>query len=260
MKTHSLASSCLALAVTLGGSAVADEAAKPKFQLPDDPKAAVIVFDYKGGFTPPRLNQKPMFSILADGSVLMPARFQGQVSHEGKISVKQIHELLTFIESKKFFEYDAAVVKKKLAQGGPRPQIADAPTTVIRVTLKDKQKEVSHYALGIGVDGVPELQAIAEIRTRLMRVQSVVQLGGDEEVKKWLKQANAELKTEFPNVRPLTEEDLQSGGKRANGSLYVSFSRRIPAPDNDPRKTIYTSVFINKTADTTKVNVSHREP
>lgn len=255
----SLAVCCLGLAA--GAVAFGDESAKSKFQLPDDPKAPVIVLDYKGGFTPPRLNNKPMFSILADGSVLMPARFQGQVSSEGKITVKQIHELLAFIESKKFFEYDAAAVKKKLAKGGPRPIVADAPTTVIRVTVKGKQKEVSHYALGIGSAGVPELQALAEIRMRLMRIQSVVQLGGDAEVKKYLKQANAELKAKFPKVNPLTQEDLQSGGKRANGSIYVSFSRRIPAPDNDPRKAIYTSAFINQMADgTAKVTASHREP
>ncbi len=262
--TKHLSMACtFGLAIASQMALFAEDGKKSKFTLPKDGKAAVIVFDYKGGFTPPRLNQKPMMTIQADGTVLLPARFQGQASFEGKITVKEIHEILALMKTEKFFEFDSAAVKKKLAAGGPRPIVADAPTTVIKVVVVGKQKEVSHYALGFGLGGpkIPELEGLVRIRKRLMRVQAVVQLGGHEEIQKWLTKANAELKKKFPDVQSLTVSDLQGGGKRANGTIYVSFNRQIPAPDNDPRKAISTSVSINTMPDgTTKVFANHREP
>ena len=232
---------------------------KPSYALPTDPQAAVIVLDFQGGFTPPRTSEKPNLTIRRDGSIEIPARFVGQKSFAGKIDQDELQTLLDFIiRENEFFEYDAAAVAAKLAKAGPRFAVADAATTVIKVNTTGKSKEVSHYALGIGTS-VPELDRLKAIQQRLMRVQSVVQLGGKEQVAKWLDIANEQLKAQHPDVAPLMADHLQSGGKRSDGSVYISFARIIPRADGKSGAAATTSAFINRPAKGKQtVTVAHR--
>lgn len=231
-----------------------------KYALPDDPDAPVIVLDFKGGFTPPRISEEPALTIQADGDVVIPARFEGQKSFRGKISRREIDQLLDFaIVANDFFKYDADKVAQELAGKGPGLRIADAATTVIRITANGRTKEVSHYALGMG-RGVKQLDQLAAIQRRLLRVQSIVQLGGKENVKKWLAVVNAELKKKFPDAPPLSADDLQSGGERGDGSVYVSF-QRMRQSDEEGGPAEVASGFVNKPADgPAQVNVVYRKP
>lgn len=256
--------SCMLLALSVVSHAAADENKDPdtgaavgmKYALPADPQAAVIVLDFKGGFTPPRISEEPTMTIRAGGDIVIPAKFEGQKAYKGKISPEELQQLLAFIiEKQKFLEYDPAKVREKLNAGGPRIAIADAATTVIRVTVGGETKEVSHYALGMGAK-VEELVRLAAIQRRLLQVQSVVQLGGKEQLAKWLEVVNAELKKQHPDVKPFTADDFQSGGERTDGSVYVSFSR---STGDDPAKAHNTSAFVNKPAGgEAKITVSHR--
>ena len=236
------------------------------YQLPKDPKAAVIVLDYKGGFRPPRTSHKPAMTIQADGTVLVPARFAGQKSFRGKISSTELHNLLDFIIFKnQFLKYDKKTVEAKLRKvPGPRLRIADAATVVIRVDIPGMKNEASRYALGMGKDRqVKELRQLVAVHHRLQQVSTFVRLGGKKAVAKWLKLVNAELKAKYPKVKPLTTADLQSGGVRADGSVvYVSFFRRKTAANGKPVPgAAYTSGTVNKPAGKpVKVFVSHRIP
>jgi hypothetical protein len=249
---------CVALAAVaaLPAHAQQKDNAGMKYALPDDPKAAVIVLDFKGGFTPPRTSDEPTMTIRAGGSVEIPARFAGQKAYKGELTREDLQELLAFIiEKQEFFKYDAAKVREKLGAGGLRPQVADAATTVIRVTANGETKEVSHYALGFGAK-VKELDQLSAIQQRLMRVQAVVQLGGKAEIGKWLELVNAELKKLHPDVAPFTADNLQHGGDRGDGSIYVSFARSV---GDDPATAKHTSAFVIKpvTGDP-KITVTHR--
>jgi hypothetical protein len=230
------------------------------YKLPEDPEAPVIVLDFKGGFTPPRISDEPTMTIRADGVVVIPKRFEGQKSFRGKISREELIDLLDFaVKENKFFEYDEAKVAEKLAKGGPRIAVADAATTVIKINAGGESKEVSHYALGMLGKGVEELQQLYAIQRRLMQVQSVVQMGGKEVVKKWLAAVNAELKDKFPAAPPLKVSDLASGGQRADGSLYVSFQRVVKKEADGPPAEV-TSGFLNKPADgEPQINVNYRK-
>ncbi|MEQ8787009.1 MAG: hypothetical protein RIC55_11945 [Pirellulaceae bacterium] len=260
---------CTALAVALAAHfsncfAAEEPAAKPaavgKYKLPEDPEAAVIVLDFKGGFTPPRISEEPTMTIRADGSVVIPAKFEGQKSFRGKISREELNELLDFaIEENKFLEYDAAKVAEKLAAGGPRFAVADAATTVLKINVNGETKEASHYALGM-TRNVEELQRLFAIQQRLMQLQSVIQLGGQEQVKKWLAVVNTELKAKFPDAPALTLEDFNSGGERGDGSIYASFQRIVKGDDPAAPPSEVISGFVNKPAEgEPRINVNYRK-
>lgn len=237
------------------------ESVRKEHTLPKDKEAAVITLDFKGGFTPPRISDKPTFTILADGTVKIPAKFQGQKAYDSKISMSELQELLDFaIETQKFFEYDPKKVQEKVEQanqGGLRIQVADAATTVIRIQADGKDKEVSHYALGMGAK-VEELKRLAAVQQRLMQVMSTVQIGGKEKVAEYLKQANAELKAKHPNAEPLTTAHFQTGSERADGSRFVQFTRQVM--DAKGEQTSFTAVSINESAQAkAQVTVNHVE-
>ena len=67
------------------------------YALPDDPKAQVIVFNFKGGFTPPRKNNDPTLQILADGTMILGAPFGTLKRLEHKITQGQLQKLLAFM-------------------------------------------------------------------------------------------------------------------------------------------------------------------
>ncbi len=232
--------------------------AKPH-KLPADKKATVVSLDYRGGFTPPRLNASPTLSILADGTVLIPKNYEGQKAFEGKLAPDELQELLDFIVVKnEFFAYDPKAVQAKLNKGGPRPIVADAATVVIKVSCDDTTKEASQYALGFGSDTVKEVGQLVAIKNRLERVRSVIQLGGPEKLAKWVDLANKQLKADFPQVKPLSADDLQSGGERVDNSYYVHFSRTVVDAGAKPPTTTVTTAFVNQpAAGEPRVSVSH---
>lgn len=196
-----------------------------KHVLPKAKDAAVIILDFKGGFTPPRKSEAPMLTILADGTVKMPARFEGQKEFESKLTADELNLLLDeIITEQKFFEIDLA---KAQANAGPQaPLVADAPVTVIRVEADGQSKELKQYALGFGGQQSPELQRMAKVSRRLQRLFSTVQLGGSAELAKYLKLANEKLKAEHPQAEPLTLADFQGGGQDATGRKTATFHRQ----------------------------------
>lgn len=252
----------LALSICVTSSALAqdkeEEKAKKVFKLPRNKKATVVSLDFQGGFTPPRLKNTPTMSILADGTVQIPANYRGQTARKGEISADDLQGLLQFlVDECKLLEFNEKAIKAKIAkQGGPRAIIADGATTVIRVTVNGKTTEARWYP-SPGAD-LKELRQFQAARMRLMQVRSVVELGGKKEALQWLDLANKELKAKHPKVKELKFEHLQSGGVRANGSVYVSITR---VEGEDPKNRIVTSVFINKLADKPpKVTVTYRAP
>lgn len=222
------------------------ETVRKEHTLPKDKQAAVITLDYKGGFTPPRSSDKPALTILADGTVKMPARFQGQKSYDGKITQAELQELLDFaIDGQKFFEYDPKkVAEKKLAQG-PQIQVADAATTVIRIQADGQDKEFSHYALGFGTD-IDELKRLAVVQQRLQRLMATIQIGGNEKVQEFLKRANEKLKEKHPGAAPLTTENFQSAHEGPENSKFVQFVRQVN--DAEGKQVNFTAVSFNEQA------------
>ena len=237
----------MAAAVTCASAA---DKKKTTYKLPKDPKAVVISFDYKGGFTPRPKNTDPVLSILADGTILMPDRFGFSKDVKGKMTQAELQDLLRFaLEKNKFFSYDPKKVKAKMLaaeKGKPIPRVADAPSSVFEIRTADKTHKVSHYALGmVGrfYQTVPELQQLYAIQQRLNYVMNETRIGGKAEVQKMLKLANAELKKMHPKAKPLTVEDFRSTSIRRDGTKSVTFYRYGKTADGKPDRT-YVSVGI----------------
>ncbi len=257
--------------------AVAEPAAetpskKPVYRLPKDLKATIISLDFRGGYGPPRTNDDPTMSILADGTVLMPANYAHRKTFKGKLTQAELQDLLHFIiGTNQFFRYDSKAVQEKIraekqrlraAGRGFVGRIVDAATAVIRVTASGKTNEVSYYPSGIDERAIKELRQRQAIQKRLQQVMSIVQLGGNKEVAKWLKLANRELKAQFPGVKPLQPEHLISGSERTDGSKYVNFSRRKIGPDGklDPQSYFTTIVIHQQAGKPPTINAIHRKP
>jgi len=243
---------------------------KVTHQLPTDPKATVISLNYRGGFGPPRIDDSPTLSILADGTVVMPATHENRPALKEKISQAQLQELLKFmIDEQKIFQVTQESIAKQIqkerdamaAQAGGLvaiARIADAATVEIYVQADGKEHEVSHYPSGMNESKIDHLVRFNAVRQHLQKFMSMTQLGGEQAVAKWLSQINQELKAQFPKVKPFTMDDFQSGGKSADGRIYVSFNRSTRNEDNHITK--YTNGQINKPAGgEAKVSVQHRD-
>lgn len=234
----------------VASTTLAEDKAKKTYKLPKDPKATVISFDFKGGFTPRRLKAEPALSILADGTVQMPDRFGFSKDVSGKISQKELQALLRFaIEENKFFSFDAAKVKekvKKASVGRPIARVADAPSSVIEIKLAGKSHKASYYALGLAANQfktVAELQQLFAIQKRLNVLMNLTRLGGEKGLKAALKHANDELKKKYPKAKPLTADDLRSVNIRKDGKKTVSFGHYPRRPDGASDGTYVTATL-----------------
>jgi hypothetical protein len=155
-------------------------AAEPKdIPLPKDPKAAVITLDYRGGFTPPRRSEDPYLVIRADGSVIVTDPFGQQKTVETRLAAKDLQALLRFaIVDNNFFGFDAAkvaaAVKAEQAKKGPGLAIADAATTIIRISADGKANEAKYYALGMAANQYPAVKELGQLRAIEQKLMAVM--------------------------------------------------------------------------------------
>ena len=242
-------SAVLALVVN-STAALAEEAKNSVFELPDDPKALVISFDHQNGFTPPRQNQAPLLSVLADGTVLMPSIFGETRDVSGKISPDELQVLLRFaIEENKFFSFDEEKVKAKMLEverAKEVPRIADVPDSVFEIHLADRSHKVRHYALGMAREfykEVDELQHLLALQQRLNRLMSETRVGGKAGIERLVKLANVELKKQYPDIKALKVEDFSGAYLRRDGVTSATISRTGKTAAGKPDGTFTAAVL-----------------
>lgn len=225
---------CCVLSLTVHLLAADKPVPKTPITLPDSPTAEVISLDFKGGFTPPRLKNSPSLSILRDGTVLVPDNYGQSEDVKAKLTPAELQELLTFIvDTHQFFEFQPAKVQaaiqnaerpKKIKPGElvlVAPRVSDAPTTVIKVELKDREHQAQWYALSFEASHhskVAPLQHLRAIEQRLQRVMTVAHAGGEEEVTRQLKLVNQKVQEQYADAPLLKAEHLLSASRRADGS------------------------------------------
>lgn len=232
---------------------VADPGAQAQtYVVPEDPAEPVITLDYQGGRLQ-RIDDAPTLSILANGTVLMPQSYAHTRAYEDKISEAELQELLDFIiRENRFFDYDSGTVDAKSSTLERQPLPVHLSTTFIGVSADKRRKEVRYAALGHR-PMVEETRRILAIKERLEQLMSVVKLGGRDKLANWLALANRELGLKSLDAEPLISEDLEGGGQRADGSIYVRFVRRDG--------TMKTSVTIDVNADGERyVTVARDDP
>ena len=237
--------------------ATADSDKKPglnQFELPDDPKAAVIVLDYRGG----RLRRKtddPVLTILANGSLRIANPWGMSREVKSQLSPAELQELLSeIITENRFFEADSDGIKTAVLEAarakGRIGRILDSSTVSIRVRVNGKEQEVSYYALSFFAKRHPEvaeLQRLNAVNKRLDRLMSFIRAGGRKGATEYLQQANQELKKKFPKESPFTLDDLRYCNMYANGTTKLQFYRGVP--DDTGKVVSYASASITVSAE-----------
>lgn len=249
--------------------AVADE--EKTFDLPEDPGAAVVVMEYKGGFTPPRTSEAPWLTVRADGSVEMPDRFGQGKDFTAKITPEELQALLRdVVAATKFLEIDPKELAKKYeaamnpkpAPGGvvqPPLRIADAPVTEITVHLKDKTNTVSQYALSMyaGQFKIDEMTRLAAAEKAIKQFTNIVRAGGQEQVEIYLELFNQEVAAESPKAPKLTVKDISFTDIQKDGTIVVNLMKS-GAPEK-PRNYIRGAAKVKGEDVTIDVSVSWNE-
>ena len=166
--------------------------------------------------------------------------------------------LLRFIlVEKKFAKIDskaiqAAVKAEQQKKGGLGIAIADAPTTVVRVNVKGTEHAVEYYALSFAANQYPAVEPLQEfnaVAKRLQNVMNVAKGGGKEKVSQMLKLANAELKKQHPDAKPLTLEHLQSAFTNRDGSKRYSFGWNKRGTPEKPGSNTFVNVSVVESKD-----------
>jgi len=137
---------------------------KPAIVLPKDPKTVVLTYDPgAGGIV--RKGEAPHLKIQADGSVTVVNVIDG-TKKEGKITAKELEELLKFvIQEKEFLSVTAAKIdtgiKDAAAASGTFVAIGGAGTSAISVENDGKKHEVSFRGAGAYLGTYPKVEPLA---------------------------------------------------------------------------------------------------
>lgn len=232
------------------------------YTLPKDPETVILMYDEQNGFGLPRQNPGAVFTLLRDGTVLMPDVFGQGRSFKGKLDEQEVQDLLRFVIGEhKFFDYDMEQVKaamKKAESEREIPQIADAPVQVFEVRIADREHRVSHYALGMATEypEIESLQQLLTIQKRLRGVMNQTRVGGRKGVERLLVAANRELKSQLPDIKPFTEDEFVGAYTRNDGVTTATFSRMFKDKEGKPNGTfVVASTEISEKGGEPKVTI-----
>jgi hypothetical protein len=141
-----------------------DDKKPPAVVLPKDSKTVVLTYDPgAGGFV--RKGEAPYLKIQADGAVTVVNLFDG-TKKEGKLTAKELDELLKFvIQEKDFTSVTAAKIdagiKDAAAASGKFIAVGGAGTSVIMVENDGKKHEVSFRGAGAYLGAYPMVDPLA---------------------------------------------------------------------------------------------------
>lgn len=141
-----------------------------RIALPPDPSAIVLLFDWRGGYTPPRTTNEPYLTIRADGLATLVDPFGRKPTVRARYTPAQLDDLLEFVVRKhRFFDLDTDRLADEARRG---PRIMDVSTTVVRVSAVNRSHEVhcrGAVPYAEALPGAVSLQDFAAIERRLVR-------------------------------------------------------------------------------------------
>jgi hypothetical protein len=142
--------------------------------LPDPSTSEVVlVFDISQTGS---LSAIPLLKIFANGKTVTRAVTQGAEPHKGSLAPDELMEIIKYVVgTQDIFSIDSNEITKQIKQIGARDGrlflVADAPTTFVSVTLKDKSHSVSLYAVDFAAmlfQGIESLQRLKKINSHLL--------------------------------------------------------------------------------------------
>lgn len=214
----------------MGNLSFAQDGQQGPYPLPADAKEAVFIYDEQNGFLPPRQNKAPMVTIRADGTIEMPALYSQREGITGKLSPQELQQFLTFvIEKNRFFEIDEAKLRADMKRADLRRdvvQVSDAPDNIFEIRLADRKHFVSQYTgMAPLYKQVEALQQLFAIQRRVYRLKSETNVGGKKGIAALVKQANAALKDQYPDIKPFTTHEFIGSHVRDDGEISALIAR-----------------------------------
>jgi hypothetical protein len=189
---------------------------KRDIPLPQDKSAAIVTLDYRGGYGLPRQDSRPPLTIFADARVRVVDTAGKASPLETKMSAEELQDLLRFaIDDHKFFEFDRTIANREVLveskKSGFEFSTFDGVETVIRMRTAEREHEARFYALYDHIRAYPDaklLANLAAVEERLLHLLKIVKAGGKDRVAEVLKAVNDYLKTAYPTVPAVIEDDF----------------------------------------------------
>lgn len=211
----------------------AQEKKKPDVvRLPEETDEPVLEFDTVGGFrmaNPREFTPTPRLSIFADGRIVCGRPDPRFAEVEYQMPKDELMKLLEFVVNEQgFFSITRKKIDTQITESGRRVLIADAPTSLFSVNVARGSHRCEVYAVDFVVTqfaDIPELQRIARIQKRLMKLSYRAQLGSENQMTGILKAVNDALKKKSPKAKQLTLDDIQFAAAMQDKSFKVVFHR-----------------------------------
>jgi hypothetical protein len=232
----------------LMGQEVADEQSTA---LQADLETAVIMLNYEGMARP--MNKDPHLLVRADGTAIAGSPF-GTAGNskrvEMKLSAEEQRQLLDFIvKENDFFGFSSdavqATIETEVQKGRSRPGSIEPNTTIIRVRADGKDRELRYVNLHSAVLLYPEIRQLAQLRAierRLNLLVSTVRAGGPEAMQQGIRMGNDELAHQFPDVKPLSLDDVTMVLQKPDGTIEIHLNREGERLDASHRKTTWARI------------------
>jgi hypothetical protein len=234
--------------------------AGPVYKLPEDPRAAVLVMDSKGGMLR-RVDKTPMLTVLADGTVQLASPYGMRKAMEVTISKDELQALLAIVlHTHNFEKVDPAKINQEMMQAKKMLHVADAATSRVKVDLPGHSHEASMYAVGIMARQFPDIQSLQDFDAILKHLRvftSRIYAGGEKGIAQRLAVINKALLAEHEQARPLSPGDMTSATVFQDGTLQIIFNRVKEV--NATTKLVTTGRGRFPVKGEPKVSTSHRE-
>ncbi|MCH2180207.1 MAG: hypothetical protein MK106_15540 [Mariniblastus sp.] len=221
----------------------------------DEQVEPLITLERTGGLrvAPPEgFAPQPLMALFADGTIVRGVDRPGVIEVRGKLSHRQLFELLDFVVNRQqFYNTDSEAIKTSLERHEPRVMISDALSSRFTVNLERGSHEVTVYALEFTQNHHPDIEALARllaIEKRLQHHVAMIEIGETEKVQEILRAMNDELKKKRASLRPLTVEDIVYARRRA-GQLTVNATKNIMHTNLKKRKTKVVGSYRQKGPD-----------
>jgi len=207
------------------------------YRLPADPQVPVLTLDLSGGLrvpTPADFRRLPLVSVFADGRIVCGSQVPDRPNHVGQLTADELRELLDFVVQQQGL---LQITPEQLTEEmqGYRSNLADGPTSTIKLQLQDQSQELSVYALRMTARELPDapgLQALLAIEQRLRQVKQWGDLGSRAVLDSALQAANEALARELPDANPWIGEHLRRIERPADGGVKLSFGRAKSISDD----------------------------
>ncbi|MBL8797361.1 MAG: sigma-70 family RNA polymerase sigma factor [Planctomycetia bacterium] len=245
-KVKSVATVCLIVALVIGGAGwvgyhalAALSAANPSVsemartvELPQDPQAAVLVWDQRRQDDLPGINDEPQLVIRADGSLVLTDPHGPGKRIETRLPPADLQDLLRFaIHNQGFFQLD----KRQIPSAGRL-------TTTIHIVADGNDCRLQGADLVRYAMTSSAARQLLAIQQRLESLNTWLHAGEHAGVAAALRLANEQLGRQFPDAPLLTANDLHTALQRSDGTSEVVFERRGISADRDPFSFAYARI------------------